>query len=476
MAGVVAAMLVLGTGVILWQAKRANEAMENERRQYALDRAIEAAFSGDLPKADKAIVAAEKAGVASDRVHWLQGMVHYQEDKFEYAIREFELSMALKPSVAAYAMHSRAVFATTLHSGNAFKLHPELTSLELSSMTPETAEDYLCRGFNTGFFARDQSLSDLDKAIAMRDTPIAHAFRADTEGRIAGAEGDLSLMERALEDIRYAKLRLADHKGVRLTSLRIHLHAANLYEETGQPDKRKAVLEEAGRDAQELKDGHTLDGVMALVYYFEHMGDREAALAELDRASLRPETSDLVAQYALRLYELGQDTKALDVLRDRLTPNNFAGQMLQVFLWADQDDVGRDKAYDRYLERVAPRLREANGGKATAYEMWALLLLGKKKLPENWADLTFHLLPATTASSSEAELLKSAGKYRMKLCFAHYHIGLRRLADGDRDGARRHFQKVLDTKACGAIPYPYARAFLARLERDPAWPKWIDKK
>jgi len=67
--------------------------------------------------------------------------------------------------------------------------------------------------------------------------------------------------------------------------------------------------------------------------YFEHMGDREAALAELDRASLRPETSDLVAQYALRLYELGQDTKALDVLRDRLKPNNFAGQMLQVFLW-----------------------------------------------------------------------------------------------------------------------------------------------
>src|SRR5262249_46023808 len=61
-AGVVAAMLVLGTGVILWQAKLHNEAIEYERRQYALDRAIEAAFSSDLENARKAIVAAETAG------------------------------------------------------------------------------------------------------------------------------------------------------------------------------------------------------------------------------------------------------------------------------------------------------------------------------------------------------------------------------------------------------------------------------
>ena len=54
--------------MILWQAKRANEAMENARRQYALDRAIEAAFSGDLPKADKAIVAARKTAAFRARV------------------------------------------------------------------------------------------------------------------------------------------------------------------------------------------------------------------------------------------------------------------------------------------------------------------------------------------------------------------------------------------------------------------------
>src|SRR5262249_18028982 len=143
-AGVVAAALVVGAAATLWQvsvarnergasladdkqhedeldaiAKQQAEALLAERRQYALDKAIEAAFGGDLKKAHKTIVAAEAAGVAADRVHWLHGLVHYQQGKLEDAIREYESSIALKPSVAAYAMHGRALFDASLQSGNA---------------------------------------------------------------------------------------------------------------------------------------------------------------------------------------------------------------------------------------------------------------------------------------------------------------------------------------------------------------------
>src|SRR5262249_44965142 len=82
-AGTVAAALVVGTAATLWQVQRANDAeakrvteqkqhqeamdaiakkqaeeLAAERRQNALERATEAAFSGDLDKAHKAIVAA----------------------------------------------------------------------------------------------------------------------------------------------------------------------------------------------------------------------------------------------------------------------------------------------------------------------------------------------------------------------------------------------------------------------------------
>ena len=105
-AGLVAAVVLVVTAAVLWQAKLANEteaarvadkdrhdrelseAIAKERRQYALDRAIEAALSGDLDRADKAILKAEEAGVAADRVHWLRGLAYYQQGKLEGAIKE----------------------------------------------------------------------------------------------------------------------------------------------------------------------------------------------------------------------------------------------------------------------------------------------------------------------------------------------------------------------------------------------------
>jgi hypothetical protein len=63
------------------------------------------------------------------------------------------------------------------------------------------------------------------------------------------------------------------------------------------------------------------------------------------------------------------------------------------------------------------------------------------------------------------------------MILSHYIVGLVRLSDGDRMGAKEHFQKILDTKFYANIAYPYVRAYLARLKRDPKWPKWIpDKK
>src|SRR5262249_62085345 len=79
---VVAAAVLLGTTVAVWQAKRASDsgakritdqadadaklakAIDDERRQFALDRAIEAAFGADLEKAHHAIVPAPKGGGA----------------------------------------------------------------------------------------------------------------------------------------------------------------------------------------------------------------------------------------------------------------------------------------------------------------------------------------------------------------------------------------------------------------------------
>src|SRR5262249_44885260 len=118
-AGMLAVVVLVGTAAVLWQAKLASDAaashdrdlakaIEDERRQYALDRAIEAALGGDLEKARKAILDAQKAGVDAHQVYWLNGLVHFQRGDQRAAIKEFQSSLALKPTVAAQAMLVRA--------------------------------------------------------------------------------------------------------------------------------------------------------------------------------------------------------------------------------------------------------------------------------------------------------------------------------------------------------------------------------
>src|SRR5262245_53647324 len=77
---------------------------------------------------------------------------------------------------------------------------------------------------------------------------------------------------------------------------------------------------------------------------------------------------------------------------------------------------------------------------------------------------------------SEARYLASAGTSNWKQCHAHYAVGQFRLAGGDRAGAREHFSKAVNTRATWFIQWPWSLMFLSRLEKDPAWPKWIPSK
>jgi hypothetical protein len=149
--------------------------------------------------------------------------------------------------------------------------------------------------------------------------------------------------------------------------------------------------------------------------------------------------------------------------------------VLQIILCAEQREITPDKAYDRYRELMASLRRE---GKPGGFDFITLLLLGKKKeaaesISAQWPSLKKYL----TEPKCEAEFLQSMGKDGVHLMIlSHYIVGLVRLSDGDRMGAKEHFQKVLDTKFYANVGYPYVRAYLARLNRDREWPKWIPVK
>jgi tetratricopeptide (TPR) repeat protein len=296
--------------------------------------------------------------------------------------------------------------------------------------------------------------------------------------------GDVTLIDRALDDIRLAKLRLSDSTFVRARSLAVQIRAADLYGKTGQTEKRKAAVDEAERDARALEHAPGFGYVLWRVMYFEFIDDDEAAFAELERASQRPETAGVTAHYALRLYEKGRDAEALSLLDKRLPPGNGAGEMLRVILWADE--IGPDKALERCREQVAARKSVADATDVRLFEAPTLVLLGMRKEAADLFRSKLARYPTIVSiqpvnrflagDQSEAECLAQAGKNQKLLCAAHFIIGLVRLSEGDRDAAREHFQKTLDTNFWTSPSYTQARAYLARLKRAPEWPKWIPVK
>lgn len=202
-AGVVAVAVALGTAATLWQAsaaradrERANKAENDriqadavaaaklkaqediliaERRQNALDRAIEAAFNGDLEKTRKAIIAAQQVGVDAHQVYWLNGLVHFQRGDHEAAIKEFHASLELKKTAAALGMLARAEMSAALSGSQGLEGFFRARA-ELNTVTPVSPEDYMCRGFAHPLANVPRSIADLNEAIRQRDTPIARAF------------------------------------------------------------------------------------------------------------------------------------------------------------------------------------------------------------------------------------------------------------------------------------------------------------
>src|SRR5262249_28127609 len=219
-AGVVAAMIAVGTAGAVWLVHNAEAArlaakaqhdadmddlrkkQEEERRQEKLDPANQAAASGGLVQGRSAYLVAQMAHVEAHQVYWLNVLIQFQRGDWRAAIKEFQSSLALKPTVAAHAMWvTAALYAYAQSGGNmtGIEFWPQ-AQLALKSMEPVTAEDYMCKGFTRAPNDREEWMRNLDKAIEMRDSPIAHAFRAAAACAKGLNESDLKTTESGLKD------------------------------------------------------------------------------------------------------------------------------------------------------------------------------------------------------------------------------------------------------------------------------------
>jgi hypothetical protein len=92
--------------------------------------------------------------------------------------------------------------------------------------------------------------------------------------------------------------------------------------------------------------------------------------------------------------------------------------------------------------------------------------------PADWE----HLLRFWEGKLNEAEFLRAPVANRKIASERQWEVGMKRLGEGDRDGARKAFTAVFESRAFWSGEWEWSCSFLVRMNTDPEWPKAIPLK
>jgi hypothetical protein len=476
-----ALLAVLTAGFFAYRAQQQGQQLQAERLQRAIDDAVAASMGGDLERSEKAIRAAELQGASTGQVRLLRGLVSFQRSDIKPAIADLEQAAQLMPDSVAV----RALLATFYERAGQGAKRFQLVD-ELASMEPVSPEDYLFKGYQQSVHDPDLALPTLDEAVRRRDTAIARAVRAEARARYALEFSDRTAAARAQEDARVARGLLPDNPFALSASAQAHLAAAILHGENGDPENRQSAQAEMEREVRDLErfDQYPFVGVYRSLY-FDQMDKAAAAGEALRRAADRLGNNPSLFDYAADWYRRGDVEQALKVLARRKDKEDPAGDLLRAYVLAERKEDGPAQAYQAIQEWMSRYAAVDGAGEGAGL----LLLLGRKPeaqayargrrvsdLPRTppWREFIGRARAyASGENSSEEDFLRAAKGSRSRGSVAHFVIGMTRLADGDRQGAKQHLRQTVDNQGYLFVSYWLSRALLVRLEYDTSWPPWI---
>jgi tetratricopeptide (TPR) repeat protein len=482
-------LLGLVAGVFAYREHRAQQLVLEEKRQHAIERAMLIAMSGDLDGAEKAIAEAEVLGASHGSIRMIRGLLALHRGDALKAIEHLEQAVKLLPrSVAAYSLLAQAYVADGQGDRS------EIVFMDsIEKLTAVTPEDYLFKGDAESWADPARALEDLNEAIRRRDSTIARVLRASARANVAYDTGNIDMAQSAIDDASAAKNMMPGNPMVIGTELGACLVAMELYRDAGEKDRADASLLQAGRDAQELERFPALPMSYICRRQYLNLTAQEEAAHEVARKGYQEAENAMTRYiYVLSLYEQGEFEKALEVIErvggsgevsSRDATSGGGLHWMRPFILAELRD-GPSRALQAYRENCELFTK----GYLAIFNQAMLLFLGRReeamaasrelrKHPERLTDLRrehmLRILDYCGGVIPEEELLKAEAGSRWNQCEAHFYVAFDRLAQGDRAGARKHFEKTLAPGVSGFLEYELSRLFLKRMDRDPTWPRWI---
>lgn len=471
------ALLAIATGFFAYRSHVSEARWTDAQFASLFETAQLAALEGDLNRAATAIDKAEKLGAPAPQLLLLRGQLNLQAGRFQDACDQLEQAHKHMPkSVTVHALLANAYQSNEEHEKAAAVVST------LDTFQPVTLQDYLLLGqaqFTTDF---ERALETLDRAVQLDKTSVqARLTRGSVLVERAMDTASAELAERALQDLEIARALLEPNFYLLGNIVYARLVAATAYEVAGDQTRRLKHLDEAGKVAKALEEfPEQYQSHRWRALYYDYIGDDDNAIAAWQQMK-----EWQIALLVLTLFRHDRCDEAIKLCDHRLTQFDNARstqffRSLVLSASADSSDVVREAFTPLDKETLdalnAHRfhyafhcvLGDLSKARAESQEFRAFLKSGS--LFDPWRP---HLLAYTCGEIDEDELLKRSAHSRIALCQAHFYIGMTRLAAGDRETAQGHYSQCAQYRILSCLEDYMSRAFLAHLERNPEWPKWI---
>jgi hypothetical protein len=326
---------------------------------------------------------------------------------------------------------------------------------------------------------------------AQRERPskIGEVLIADALWARAAETGTVPDAEAALDAAETAMRLLPDNRYVVAIAINARVAAAAAHDLANEPQQAAVQLRAASRLADSFPsspDDYALfDARVLLATYHDGL---TPPLRWTERLPFRPtiQQPGIAGTEVLTYWRLGEIDKA----RARLAPLklSYFTAPLKVGLALEEAD-GRAEAQKAWRSSV----KQDDGVLMLTYMVPWLYLTGEpERVPvmarelrasgKRWgrsesAKADFDLLLQFWEDKlEEADYLKSPPSERQLKPWRHLNVGMKRLGEGDREGAKAAFTETYQARYVGHDEWTWAVTFLVRMNTDREWPKAIPLK
>ncbi len=479
-------LLAIGLGgYFAWHAYQAEQQLRQKEQRSAIDLGMVAAMAGDLPTAHAKIAEAEALGTPNGELNILRGFVALYSDDTSKAIEEFRQAVDVMPeSVAARALLSVA------HDRAGDWYAGERVLKEAERLPPRTPKDRLFLGLALSPFDAKTARREVLAAVQEQPSNIGHVFLSTVLWRDAEKTGAIADAEEALEAAQTASRLLPKNPYVEMNAVYAHLAAAAASELIHEQEKAQVYLEAASRLADALSGEPASNLVIEPRFWVAAYRDGiTPPLSHTKRLHFPSgiDDPDVAAVEVTVLWRLGEVEKARALL-SALKSSDYTLN-LKVALALEQAD-GRPAARAAWAAWAASVDPNKEPIKLLGMIDWLYLTGEPEVVPVMAAKLRasgfrYRPLPAADwdiflrfweGKLTEAEFLKAPASSRMITSWRHCVVGMKRLGEGDREGAKEEFTEVYNARTFNQGEWEWCCSFLIRMNTDPEWPKAIPLK